>query len=472
MEIPPRFDLSESIQQWRIALQGAPALGPEEMDELESHLHDSIEALCARGFSDEESFLLASGRLGSSLELKREFGKVNRGRVWMGRAFWMLGGVFVWSVITVLSLIGARLLTSISAIWLGNAHAIRFLDIAGWWMVAAGATFVLWRLVTRRNEQMTRAVRFCLRRPFIPALGLIGFSLSAPHLYTWTLNLSVNTLLFHLSETVSERWLANMQSLSMDHPTASVWTNWGWSVNWSVWTGALIFLVRHHWQTIRPGTVKTVSASIRLDELSSGERQKVQARLARGLSLKESIFLAKPRHDETSNPITRTTNSRQLWGERILWMLSGVVLHRILVELTVLLETGLIEFGRGWALNPHGAGFLLVCAQWGAVAVLLAGLWIFVNRFTKESLRGAQFVCERPFLTVTCLFLFFAGWGWLMGSVIEWRPQVRVVDPAILDWSNYGHQMLFSVMGVILFFWLGKKAVKPPVKHNYSTLPS
>jgi hypothetical protein len=60
MENQTEFDLNRAIQQWRAGLADSPAFRAENLDELESHLHDSIRALEAHGLSVEEAFLIAT----------------------------------------------------------------------------------------------------------------------------------------------------------------------------------------------------------------------------------------------------------------------------------------------------------------------------------------------------------------------------------------------------------------------------
>lgn len=55
------------------------AIPRESLDELETHLADSIAASHRRGLTDEEAFHVAVGRVGSGKALALEFSKVNPG---------------------------------------------------------------------------------------------------------------------------------------------------------------------------------------------------------------------------------------------------------------------------------------------------------------------------------------------------------------------------------------------------------
>lgn len=98
METATPFDLNQAIQRWRENLGQSPAFRRENLDELGSHLRDSIAALQTRGLSAEEAFMVATKRVGRDGLLEAEFGKVNRKSVWLDRVLWMLIGIQVWGL--------------------------------------------------------------------------------------------------------------------------------------------------------------------------------------------------------------------------------------------------------------------------------------------------------------------------------------------------------------------------------------
>ena len=99
MENQTAFDLNRQIQQWRENLGRSPAFRPENLNELEAHLRDSIGWLQARGLTADEAFLVATRRVGPDGALAAEFGKVNRREVWLRRLLWMLVGLQLWEVL-------------------------------------------------------------------------------------------------------------------------------------------------------------------------------------------------------------------------------------------------------------------------------------------------------------------------------------------------------------------------------------
>ena len=65
MEHKNQFDLERAVESWRQQLSASEGISAGGLDELETHLHDSMEALGAKGLNPEESFLIARRRLGS-----------------------------------------------------------------------------------------------------------------------------------------------------------------------------------------------------------------------------------------------------------------------------------------------------------------------------------------------------------------------------------------------------------------------
>lgn len=76
------FELESQIRKWRGHLRSSGAVGAEELEELESHLRDSIDDLTARGVTTEEAFLLSVRRMGDTDALSDEFAKVSTENLW------------------------------------------------------------------------------------------------------------------------------------------------------------------------------------------------------------------------------------------------------------------------------------------------------------------------------------------------------------------------------------------------------
>jgi hypothetical protein len=78
MENVAQFDLNLALQHWLQRLGQSPQVKAENLQELESHVRDSVVQLEGKGLSAEESFLVATHRVGSVEKLEPEFAKVNR----------------------------------------------------------------------------------------------------------------------------------------------------------------------------------------------------------------------------------------------------------------------------------------------------------------------------------------------------------------------------------------------------------
>jgi hypothetical protein len=76
------FDLESQIRKWRRHVQSTGSLGVQDVEELESHLRDSIDELTGRGVSVEEALIVSIHRMGDAEALDHEFAKVSTESVW------------------------------------------------------------------------------------------------------------------------------------------------------------------------------------------------------------------------------------------------------------------------------------------------------------------------------------------------------------------------------------------------------
>jgi hypothetical protein len=82
MDEPNRTDLEDQIAQWRSYLKHRQAIHAADVEELESHLRDEIDALDEAGLTPDEAFLVAVKRLGSIDQLSHEFAREHSDRLW------------------------------------------------------------------------------------------------------------------------------------------------------------------------------------------------------------------------------------------------------------------------------------------------------------------------------------------------------------------------------------------------------
>ena len=76
------FELESQVRKWRSHLRSLGSLGEEQLEELESHLRDSVDDLTSRGVTTEEAFLVSVRRMGDTEALGNEFAKVSTESLW------------------------------------------------------------------------------------------------------------------------------------------------------------------------------------------------------------------------------------------------------------------------------------------------------------------------------------------------------------------------------------------------------
>ena len=89
------FDEKTAIAEWRAGLAEAGTLFEADLDELESHLRDHLEALAEVGVTGEEAFRTAVERIGDTRVLADEFAKINPLLAWRAALFWICAGVML-----------------------------------------------------------------------------------------------------------------------------------------------------------------------------------------------------------------------------------------------------------------------------------------------------------------------------------------------------------------------------------------
>ncbi len=92
------FDLTTSLERdieaWRDGLDATGSFTTGDLDELESHLRDEIEALGEVGITGADAFSFARDRLGDTAALGSEFARANPAVVWRAPLLWIATGCF------------------------------------------------------------------------------------------------------------------------------------------------------------------------------------------------------------------------------------------------------------------------------------------------------------------------------------------------------------------------------------------
>src|SRR5690348_10086313 len=145
METQAAFDLNLAIQSWREELARSSAFRGENLNELESHLRDSIDRLRGRELSDEEAFLIATRRIGNVQKLQREFGKVNGTAIRFDRTLWLVVAIQLWLFASAVctALVGAALQSATDR----NEILPLVLAMVFWPIPIAVVTALAWRFV-------------------------------------------------------------------------------------------------------------------------------------------------------------------------------------------------------------------------------------------------------------------------------------------------------------------------------------
>lgn len=156
METQTKFDLSDSLAQWRTACAQSATIRPETLAELEAHLQDSMAALCRQGLSAEEAFLVGTKRLGAPAQLANEFGKVNPAKIWLDRLVWVLVGILLIQLISQTMFMLSSLITILfrtvvdkPLVLLSNLGISPSTFSFGFGLFASGLGLLAWMLVFR-----------------------------------------------------------------------------------------------------------------------------------------------------------------------------------------------------------------------------------------------------------------------------------------------------------------------------------
>jgi hypothetical protein len=230
METQSSFDLNLAIQRWRENLARSAALRAENLNELESHLRDSIETLRKRELSDEEIFFIATRRIGNAQKLEHEFGKVNSAAIWFDRCLWVLLAAQLWAMISsgsgfLLGVIAPLCLwlnellpgfglEKISVDWLQTALALTFSPL-----FTAVLAALVWRFFIWPKRRGSALLQKLLRQPVYLALTLFLLCVIVQIAAAWALQTWYYPTVFHGS--YNQGW--QMRTFLFRLPTLVFW---------------------------------------------------------------------------------------------------------------------------------------------------------------------------------------------------------------------------------------------------------
>lgn len=167
------FDLEASIAAWRSQFCSYEAISHAQVEELESHLRESIDDLNQSGLSLEESFLLARHRLGGE-SVAEEIQRSEPARLWATRARWMFLGVLSYYALTSLMTVVGGIIQIATVLLLPSANAARLAALVASSISLGLFVWTLWQ-VAQGRWQFTKIKSFApLRRPLLLALFMAG----------------------------------------------------------------------------------------------------------------------------------------------------------------------------------------------------------------------------------------------------------------------------------------------------------
>ncbi len=408
MGYPSHFDLNTAIQRWRTELQASPALGPQDLEELEAHLHELVSELKARGHGDEAAFLAAVDRLGGRRELEGEFAKVNRSRIWMTRACWMLlGFVLLHFLFRLAWMFESAVLHNA---WGLGVHWMSFLSlIAKYAMQVILVVGVGWFLV-RRAGFVSKAVHLCVRRPMLPVMGIVAGTYLLSPMDRWVRDVTAPAGFGAFSPE---------QIFSLDS-----WQCWSYYGETAIWVVVLLWMASRL-SAVKPAAVEGPSSSATTDWIQDGSRA-IQCRV---------------------------------WLERGFWMIIGLQLGIFLWHMMSVWSRALFSLGMGWKMNAHVLPFLVIAAQWIFASVLA---WLAATRLVRcgtSTARTAWLGARRPviavagFILVTFVSPHLLGLlpdSWFLGSLQG--PYSRS-----FRWSEDSISLFWNVLPTVLLFWMARR---------------
>ncbi len=466
MENQKRFDLEQSLTQWRSTLENSPAIRSSDMEELEAHLRDSIQTLQSKGLGAEEAFLIACRRLGPSRELDREYGKANQRQVWLDRIMWLAVGLMLHLWIQHSAHIIASLISGYAYHWNAGAQSAGLLGMAINLLVHGAAWLVVFRLVTRYLNCTAGWIQFCLRNPLLPLVAIIALNLNQVTLGYW-----ITGLLF----------LPKFQLAAGDGAILSSWHSLGEIVTNLGYIIAFVCLVYGYMRSLGESSSEPSTEASQPSFLSPD----ILALQNVGLSNQEATLLVQRRQNkDTAGFQMENSCVCRTWMERLIWMIAAVVIFRCFVS-QIQFAAGLMTLHipswilPSWILvSGHSLGAIGVLLQSALILSLAVIAWRVTTRPIKVIPWFAGVFVKWPLAGALGLLCLTIGGYWyfficLKHFSVDFHTSVDFrSDPVkeILtywEWQMYGNRFWLDVLPVLFVFWLGRQRLNLTVKELF-----
>ena len=175
------FDLNAAIRRWRENLAQSPSFRGDDIEELESHLRDSVTQLQSQSLSDEEAFTIATRRVGSGAALTEEFGRINASALWVDRMLWMAIG---WASVSIV----LQLQTSVSFGLMIPPLGLPPFVLAILWVSPLILAGLVLRSLARPDGNIPQVMKNLLSKPGRLSLTFLGLGLVSAALNTWAMS--------------------------------------------------------------------------------------------------------------------------------------------------------------------------------------------------------------------------------------------------------------------------------------------
>jgi hypothetical protein len=181
MENNNLFDLNAAIRTWRENLAQSPNFRGDDLDELESHLRDSVTQLESQSLSEEEAFTIAVRRVGPGAMLSAEFGRINTSGLWIDRMLWMAIG---WASVSIV----LQLQTSVSIGLMIPPLGLPPFVLAILWVSPLILAGLVLRSLARPDGNIPQVMKDLLSKPGRLSLTFLGLGLVSDALNLWALS--------------------------------------------------------------------------------------------------------------------------------------------------------------------------------------------------------------------------------------------------------------------------------------------
>jgi hypothetical protein len=446
---PTPFDLERELRGWRTNLLSLKALSTQDVEELETHLRESMADLRRQGLSPEEAFLIASRRLGRSEQLAEEYAKTHPHRVWLDRVLWMVLGLLALDALSMSAwpFYGAVLdlarLPGLSAHLVG---AVTFL--IKWTVFAACGALGLW-IMTRHGRWLSRLGGLCLRRPVWSGVGLVvalkGLELLAKNAH-WLWASQMHRLAgASAAQPISQQKLAILNG----------WLLWCPLLTQLLWVIAVPLLAAWLWRANRQALPSGSAGA--LDGLGPNKGKVVQELQARGLSPEEAALVVARRQAPvgTSTSDSDESSVRRLRLGRGLWMITGAVVSALLQPFELMPLWVLRTAAHSPSpLAQHLWGLASICLGVILAAAIIAAVSSFETGRPRQSKGLRGFFRFQSFIATVALLALYAGAQAVLWFVETTLPPGGIIP---LQWSDIGYVLDRLVIPGALVVWFARR---------------